>query len=121
MHQAKSNKNTELFSVQKLNNDLIEETKKLKNKLDNLDNKYNTLVKEKNEFKTKFENLSKQNNELNNRVENLSKQNNELSKQNKELNTKVENLTKKVEFMEPIILSLIYRKAINHSINKFYL
>jgi chromosome segregation ATPase len=114
MHQVKSNKNTELFSLQKLNNDLIEENKKLKNKFDNLDNKYNTLVKEKNELNTKVENLTKQINELNTKVENLTKQSNVL-------NTKVENLTKKVEIMESIILTLLYRKAKNYSINKFYL
>ena len=114
MHQVKSNKNTELFSLQKLNNDLIEENKKLKNKFDNLDNKYNTLVREKNELNTKVENLTKQINELNTKVENLTKQSNVL-------NTKVENLTKKVEIMESIILTLLYRKAKNYSINKFYL
>ena len=90
MHQVKSNNNAELFSVQKLNNDLIKENKKLNNKIDNLVNKYNTL--------------EKQNNELNTRVNTL--------------NTKVENLSKKVEFMEHIVLSLIYRKAINHSITQ---
>ena len=94
LHQAKSNNNAELLSVHKINNDLKGEIKNLNNKIDNLENKYNTLMKETN---TKINTLTQQNNEL---------------------NTKIENLSKKVEFMEPIVLSLVYRKAINHSIIK---
>ena len=109
--ESKSKKNTELFSLQKSNNNLREENKKLNDKIDNLEEKCNTIITENNELKTQVENLTKQNNEI-------IKQNNEIIKQNNELNTRVKQLERKVEFMEPIVLSLIFRKVLNYSIIK---
>ena len=123
--ESKSKKNTELFSLQKSNNNLREENKKLNDKIDNLEKKCNTIITENNELNTQVENLTKQNNELTKQNNELIKQNNEIIKQNNELktqvnelNTRVKQLERKVEFMEPIVLSLIFRKVLNYSIIK---
>lgn len=97
MKESKSKQSTELFSIQKANTNLREENKKLNDKIDNLEEKYTAVIQ--------------QNNELNTRV-------NELKTQVNEQNTRIKQLEGKVEFMEPIVLSLIFRKVINYSIIK---
>lgn len=118
LNQLKSKQNTVLLSIQKDNNNLIKENKKVYEKIDNLENKFNELIKQNNELYTRVENLTKQSNELNTRVEILTKQTSRLKTQINELNTRVEKLERKIEFMEPIVLSLIFRKVLNYSIIK---
>lgn len=61
------------------------------------------------ESKKENKNLKAEINELKNEIV-------ELKKENRDLRNEVKGLREKVEFMEPIVLSLICRKAINHSI-----
>ena len=63
------------------------------------------------EFNQKFDNIEKKYN-------NLSQENNALKAKCNNLDTQVAQLKEKVEFMEPIVLSLICRKVLNYSIIK---
>ena len=125
MKESKSKQSTELFSIQKANTNLREENKKLNDKIDNLEEKYTAVIQQNNELNTRVNELNTrvnglntQVNGLNTQVENLTKQNNELKTQVNEQNTRIKQLEGKVEFMEPIVLSLIFRKVINYSIIK---
>ena len=55
---------------------------------------------------------------LKDEIKNLKEDNNKLNAKYQFLETEVRELKEKVEFMEPIVLSKIYRKAINYSIIK---
>jgi chromosome segregation ATPase len=70
------------------------------------------------EFNQKFDNMEKKYDNLNIKYNNLSQENNALKAKCNNLDTQVAQLKEKVEFMEPIVLSLICRKVLNYSIIK---
>ena len=77
------------------------------------------------EMKEEFGKLKNDNNNLSNKVEALNSKNNEFAKKigdleakNGKLENEIKNLKIKVDFMEPIVLSLISRKIINYSVIK---
>ena len=70
------------------------------------------------EFNQKFDNIEKKYDNLNIKYNNLSQENNALKAKCNNLDTQVAQLKEKVEFMEPIVLSLICRKVLNYSIIK---
>lgn len=131
-----SKQNEELFLTQKqINNYKDQFNQKFDNiekKYNNLNIKYNDLNKQNNDLNIKCDNLTNQNNVLNTLYNNLSQENNDLkakynnlSQEKNDLNTKYNNLNtqvtelkEKVEFMEPIVFSLICRKVLNYSIIK---
>ena len=66
-------------------------------------------------YQKKIEDISTLKNEL----KRLKEKNNKINGKYNFLETEVKELRGKVEFMEPIALSIICRKAINYSIIKF--
>ena len=69
-------------------------------------------------MKEEFGKLKNDNNNLSNKVEALNSKNNEFAKKIGDLENEIKNLKIKVDFMEPIVLSLISRKIINYSVIK---
>lgn len=70
------------------------------------------------EMKEEFGKLKNDNNNLLNKIEALNSKNNEFAKKIGDLENEIKNLKIKVDFMEPIVLSLISRKIINYSVIK---
>ena len=76
---------------------------------------HNSLIYEK---QKEIKDLKKSNNDLSTLVNELKKEINELKNTVNNTTNKITQIKEKVEFMEPIALCLICRKAINHCIIK---
>ena len=92
-----ANQNANIYYYHKKIDELKDEVKRVKEENNNLNTKYNDLNTKYNDLKTKY---------------------NDLNTKYNDLEAEVKELRGKVEFMEPIVLSIICRKAINYSIIK---
>ena len=104
----------QIRDLQKGNNDLY----KLKDEVKELKEQNNQLKINNNNLNNKYNNLNNKYNNLNNKYNNLNNKYNDLDSKYGNLVTEVNRLKEKVEFMEPIVLSLICRKVINYLIIK---
>lgn len=127
-----NNKNlqTEIKRLKENNKDLKAEITELKEENQNLKAYISELKEDDKNLKEENQNLKEENQKLNEDIselkevdKNLKEENrnlkveiNGLKEENNKLKTEIGELKKKVDFMEPIVLSIICRKAINYSI-----
>ena len=79
---------------------------------------YQKNIEDIGSLKDEMKKLKEDNNKLNTKYQCLENENNKLNTKYQCLENEVKELKEKVEFMEPIVLSIICRKAINYSIIK---
>ena len=125
LQQYKNNsKNSELFVLQDLVQDYlkIEKSEKyikvLEKSIPLKDTEIYSNSKDIQELKENINGLLITTNELEIKDKNKSKEINELKKKDEEKSKEIKELKKRVDFIEPIVISLICRKAINYCICK---
>ena len=100
------------ISIMKVNIHRLEEKNVQKEEdINNLNNKIDSLNKEKTSMNSTINKLSKN-------IDSLNIEKTSMNKTINQLNKSIDSLNKKINFMEPVVYSLISRKAINHCVCK---
>ena len=91
------NLNNEISKFSKENNELHEKNKKLTKKIDNLNNEVNKFSKENNELQEKNKKLIEKIDDINNEIAKLNKLNNNLQEKNENMSIKNEDLSNEID------------------------